>query len=452
MIGKAIRKYHDLLQEGNTAQHTHDLLYNDLKKRELFFGDVPVCRVLRPQFYINEDWIYLKSQTELILQAFKKAHIATIESGDLRAQLSLDPYEEDLFVLDTGLTAPWSSSRLDAFYKPEDRYLRFVEYNAETPAGIGYGDELAEAFLNLPIMKKFQESYAVNYSTGQDQLLDMIIRAYREWGGTVPNPQIAIVDWQDVPTLREHRITANYFTKHDYKCILADPHNLEYHDGHLWHDNFRIDLIYKRVLYSELIERMGLESPLIMAMKDRAVFMTNSPSAKLMSKKASLAMLSDEQNMHLFTTEELNAIELHIPWTRRVADRETYYRGQLIDLLPYLRDYRENFVIKPNDDYGGRGVVIGWQTTEEEWEDALQEGLTFPYVVQEKVTLVERDFPMMIDGQLDISPRFIDANPYVFYGTTVGGCLTRLSSAALLNVTAGTGSVVPMFMIDSLET
>jgi hypothetical protein len=68
-------------------------------------------------------------------------------------------------------------------------------------------------------------------------------------------------------------------------------------------------------------------------------------------------------------------------------------------------------------------------------------------VVQERVTLVEREYPMMIDGKLDISPRYVDANPYVFYGDHVGGCLTRLSDATLLNVTAGSGSVVPMFVL-----
>jgi hypothetical protein len=35
----------------------------------------------------------------------------------------------------------------------------------------------------------------------------------------------------------------------------------------------------------------------------------------------------------------------------------------------------------------------------------------------------------------------------VFNGKTVYGCLTRLSSLALLNVTAGGGSVVPTFVI-----
>jgi hypothetical protein len=40
----------------------------------------------------------------------------------------------------------------------------------------------------------------------------------------------------------------------------------------------------------------------------------------------------------------------------------------------------------------------------------------------------------------------VDCDPYLFWGR-VGGQLTRLSSSALLNVTAGAGSVVPTYVV-----
>jgi uncharacterized circularly permuted ATP-grasp superfamily protein len=177
--------------------------------------------------------------------------------------------------------------------------------------------------------------------------------------------------------------------------------------------------------------------------------MTNGFSAKLLAKKASLAFLSDEQNGHLFDPAERAVIENHIPWTRRIRERKTVYEGRPVDLLPFIAEHRERFVIKPNDEYGGSGVVLGWETSSEDWAAVIRRALTTPHVVQERVNPVIRDFPMLLDdGTLDISPRFVDADPYVFYGKTVGGCLTRLSSVALLNVTAGGGSVVPMFVIE----
>jgi hypothetical protein len=43
----------------------------------------------------------------------------------------------------------------------------------------------------------------------------------------------------------------------------------------------------------------------------------------------------------------------------------------------------------------------------------------------------------------------LDTAPFVCYGDYADGCLTRLSTAALLNVTAGGGSTVPTFLVDT---
>jgi hypothetical protein len=42
----------------------------------------------------------------------------------------------------------------------------------------------------------------------------------------------------------------------------------------------------------------------------------------------------------------------------------------------------------------------------------------------------------------------IDTAPFVTYGEVAEGALTRLSTAALLNVTAGGGSQVPSFVVE----
>ncbi len=445
MIAEAVALYHSFLTD-QTATEVHEVMLSQLARRHLYFGTVPVCRVLRPHLYDQESWVFLKQRTEIVLSAFARAHIACMQDATLREQLDLEAYEEALFSLDARTPVPWSSSRLDAFYKPETRYLRFVEYNAETPAGMGYGDQLTEMFLELEPMRRFQQQYHVEAQWGLPELLKVLLRTYHDWGGQ-GHPQIAIVDWQHVPTRNEHEICKAYFEAHECPTVLTTPQEMEFRNGSLWAGDFRVDLIYKRVLLSELVRQMGHEHAIIQAVRARAVVITNSFSAKLMAKKASLALLSDEQNAHLFTAEQRAAIAEHIPWTRRVADRKTLYNGQPVDLLTFIADHQESLVLKPNDEYGGSGVVIGWKTSPEDWQQTIKHALTTPHVVQERVTIVERDFPMLLEGRLDIGPRFVDANPYIFYGDTVGGCLTRLSSAALLNVTAGAGSVVPMFVI-----
>ncbi|MBC7814012.1 MAG: hypothetical protein H7175_22860, partial [Burkholderiales bacterium] len=295
MLHEAVGFYHDMLSNTEiAAADAHEQLFAGLRERNLFFGDRPLCRVLRPHFYTAEQWAYMQTETEHILSSFAKVHRACISDADLRAQLSLEPYEEELFHLDPHST-PWSTSRMDSFFTVETGRLQFVEYNAETPAGIGYGDELASAFLDMDVMKRFQERYAVHNLPGMGDLLHCLLRGYRERGGT-GTPQIGIIDWDDVPTLTEHEICREYFEANGVHAKMADPRSLEYRNGALWADDFRIDLIYKRVLCSELIQRMGIDNPIVHALRGGDVQMSNSFSAKLLAKTASFAVLSDERN------------------------------------------------------------------------------------------------------------------------------------------------------------
>src|SRR5438445_13036852 len=68
------------------------------------------------------------------------------------------------------------------------------------------------------------------------------------------------------------------------------------------------------------------------------------------------------------------------------------------------------------------------------------------YDRQEDVVIPRVPFPIVLDGlrYLDLA---VDLDPYLFNGR-VGGFMTRVSAAALLNVTAGAGSVVPTFVVE----
>src|SRR5258708_7960280 len=292
MITEAIDRYNNLLTD-QLAVDTQAHLNVELRARKCYFGERPLCTVLRPHFYEPEQWDYLKRETEVLLGAFGKAHAAALKNSALRAQLFLEPYEEALFNLDIGYEVPWTTSRLDSFYNLDDGSLRFVEYNAETPAGMAYEDQLAETFLELEPIKRFGEQYVIRSFTMRQALLASLLEVYRQWGGTDnEKPQIGILDWADVPTLNEHELCKMYFEEEGIRTILADPRSLEYRNGKLRAGDFQINLIYKRVLCSELIQRMGMDNPIVRAVKDRAVCLSNALRAKLLEKQSSLALIS----------------------------------------------------------------------------------------------------------------------------------------------------------------
>jgi hypothetical protein len=91
-------------------------------------------------------------------------------------------------------------------------------------------------------------------------------------------------------------------------------------------------------------------------------------------------------------------------------------------------------------------VVIGWETEAGTWDAALAEALHTPSILQERVTIAYEDYPALVDGALHIGRRLVDTDPFMF-GSEVHGTLCRLSTVTLLNVTAGGGSTVPVFVV-----
>jgi uncharacterized circularly permuted ATP-grasp superfamily protein len=258
------------------------------------------------------------------------------------------------------------------------------------------------------------------------------------WGGKGP-PRIAIVDWEHVITRRDFEIIAAYFRAHGIETVITDPRRIEYRNGIVQAGGERVDLIYRRVLLHELLEKSEEAAALLQAYREGAVCMVNSPRSKLLHKKALLALLSDGRLDLSMTEDERAIVNATIPWTRSVTSGPTTYAGERVDLERFAADNQTRLALKPVDDYGGRGVVLGWDCTPDEWNGALESAMNDAYVLQERVRVAEGEFPIWLDGSLQLTSLLVDTNPLLFRGRT-GGILTRTSSDALLNVSAGTGS------------
>jgi uncharacterized circularly permuted ATP-grasp superfamily protein len=131
-----------------------------------------------------------------------------------------------------------------------------------------------------------------------------------------------------------------------------------------------------------------------------------------------------------------------------VEERKTVADGAEVDLIPWVLANRDRLVLKPNDDYGGHGIVLGWTVDQPAWEAAVTVALSAPHVVQQKVPLPYEPFPSCENGRLYVLERLLDTNPFVAFGSYMHGCLTRISTEPLVNVTAGGGSTVPTFLVE----
>ncbi len=192
-------------------------------------------------------------------------------------------------------------------------------------------------------------------------MLDALIASYREWGGTASPPTILIVDFHGVPTWTEFEILQARFEELGVPTVVADPREMTYDGGRLMAGGRTIDLVYRRALFNDVLAHPEVCAPLVEAYRARTVCMANTFRCKVPHKKAFFAVLTDERFRQLFTPDERDLMAAHIPWTRLVTARTTELDGRPIDLLEHVLAHRDEFVVKPNDEYGGAGVVLGWE-------------------------------------------------------------------------------------------
>ncbi|HEX7313676.1 MAG TPA: hypothetical protein VF297_07130 [Pyrinomonadaceae bacterium] len=448
MLQEAVEFYHQLLQEEEVAESSRRMLDEGLERAKLIFGGRRLSPYLRPHFVTEEDFARITRVCETVWGAIQKVKDAAVEDEHLLDELGVTEVERDLVSIDPGYRAVSPTARLDSFLTTEA--YSFVELNGESPAGIAYADAAYEIFSSLPVMRRFAERYTLRTFNGRPLMLETLLEAYREYAGAAAKekPSIAIVDLKGLPTQKEFELFKEYFESEGHSAAICSPDELEFSGGRLRSGEFEIDIVYKRLLVNEYLPIIREYPALLDAYRAGAICMVNNFRSKMIHKKALFAVLTDERYAHLFTGEELEAIRRHIPWTRKVREGRTKKGGVEVELLDYIRRNSGTLVLKPNDDYGGHGIYIGWNSSESEWEEALQAALADgDYLVQERVSTARETFPaLMDDGSVVYAEQLVDLDPLLFNGR-VGSAFTRLSSTELANVSSG-GGMVPTFIID----
>jgi hypothetical protein len=433
---RAIAEYHDLLASDKTlAPSLFEQLHRAMRTNGLVYADRPISVALRPHFLERLQFETHTAIAELIASALEKVAAAAVQSPALMTQLGLTDTEQKLAMVDPGFTRAAVTTRLDGFVHGKE--IKFVEYNAENPSSLSDQEGLNRVLFELPAMSILAQRYCVEQFSPTERLLVSLLLTYREWGGKgVPN--IAIVDWKNLPSSSEFVVLRNYFAAHDVQTIICSPDELEYNRGRLRCGEFEIDLVYKRIIIHEFLARYDETHPLVRAYLNHDVCLVNPFRCKIMHKKASFETLTDEAYRSWFTSKERAAIARSIPWTRRMIDRRTMYHDRSIELVDFVRENRARLVLKPNDDYGGHGVFFGPQLDDAAWDNAIATALSSDYVVQQVVDLCPEEFPIFNETEWKLQPMFVDTNPFLFSGK-VCGAMVRLANSPIVNVTSGGG-------------
>ncbi|CAN5216237.1 hypothetical protein BH10ACI1_BH10ACI1_21050 [soil metagenome] len=420
-------------------------LFEIQKQSGILHDDRPIFPFFRPHFFARSRYEKIKHAAENINLACERLTEVALGNAEILAEINMTEKEERMARLDPRYRGLCVSSRFDTYLNGDD--FKFLEYNAETPAGIGDQFTFERVFKKIPEVQQFLAENKHWLTRPRYRLLEALDSAYRDMGGKKEKPNIAIVDWEGVSTVSEFEILRDCWQSERYNTIIATPFELEYDGKVLRVGDFEVDIFYKRVLIHEFLEKFDETHPLVRAYTDGNVCMANNFRVKIPHKKTSFAIMSDEKYEGIFTSKQLELIRKHIPWTRTVREAKTNFHGKEVDLLELLHRERENFILKPHDDYGGHGISFGWENSASDWNVLLENALKDCFIVQERVVVEKISIPTISGGELSMPTLNVDFDPFLFRGKVDGG-LVRLSASSLVNVSAGGGETALVVMED----
>ena len=445
-VGEAIARYHKLIEsEPYIDLAWAKALQERIKTEKL--GGRPISPVLRPHFITNRQYAAVVKAAESLFSAINRVEELALANPALLARMQLLPAERMMAQVDPGYSFFSVTGLLDTALN--NGSLRFVSHNADAPAGVVFGDVLADVFYDAPPVKEFRKKYKLSKIGGTKYLLSALLKAFKDFGGKTKKPHIAIVEFRQPfqsSEASEYTLLAEMFAREGCPTEITSPDQLEYRNGVLRRGDFAIDIVYRRVRLQEFLVRFDLSHPLVRAYKDRAVCMVNSFRSELGRKKAVFDLLTDDAVTSKFPAVEKRAIKDFIPWTRMVQAAKTTYRGHTVDLPEFVMKHRTKLVLKPNDDSAELNSFRGAETDDLGWEKALRQAMRVPYVVQEVAEPARAVFPLMQYGSLMMKEMQIDVHPHSFLGK-VHGCSSWLSVAGSSGFSTLTG-LAPTFLLE----
>ena len=446
-LDDAVTKFHRLLESPTYADlGWATALHEQMDKSGLTVSGRPVSHVLRPHFLTKRQYNNLIRASQTLGSAVTRVKKLALSNPALLQRIELLPAEKMLASVDPGYSYFPVASLPET--QVQNGTLHFLNYSADVPAGLAMTEVLSDLFYDAAPVREFRKGTKLLKFDATLSLLEALLQAYKEFGGT-RKPNIAIIEFrQPFESLesREFALLRQRFMQHGYTVEVVHPEMLEYRNGRLRSGEYQIDVVYRGIRAQEFLIRYDLQHPLVRAYRDRAVCMVNSFQSEIADKQALFDLLTDQEITGRFPAAERRAIQEYIPWTRMVTSTKTSYQDRSVDLPEFILKNRENLILKPNDDAGERHTVRGWESDESSWHRALRQAMRSPYVVQEKVYSPALTFPVYQWGQMEMREMNVEVHPHLYLGK-MNGCSSYVTEARNGGFSMASG-LAPTFLLE----
>lgn len=433
------------LESPGELRSEHDHIVNRMGQGHLIYPDGPLRFSYLPILIWPQHWDEMDRLATRLYGVLRKLIALYRQNALLRKILDLHPRVNELICCRPPSRDPLPIARFDSLWV--GRGYRIVEFNTDSSAGMNDLSELGACLLETATYKELATRWPLCKTELNKLALESIKNSYLSWASSSNEPpRMAIVDWSGVDSMPEFRGLKEVFERGGLQTLIVDPSELEIVGGNLTACGVPVNLVYKRALTFELLEKPDIAESLFSAYEKNLYCQIGSFEGEIVYTKLSMAALTDPRIQELLSPEDAVFIREHIPWTRRLREGFVDYHGERIDLIPYILEHRDRFVVKPSNLYAGRKVTVGFDTDSSAWEKRVLAGLDHQTVVQEVVTIPELDALFVEDGLQWKRMKFTTAQ--FILGGKFAGVYVRASPGPVINLNAE-GATIPAFRIAS---
>lgn len=376
----------------------------------------PVPFLYHPMFYTEKDVKNFNKIGDTLISITNKVTQRYLDSKEFRKKFEYSPLLEELILIDNGYDINVPIGRFDLFYEDEDNF-KFCELNTDGSSAMNEDNTIGNILLQTEGLQDFSKQYNLSLFELIDRWVDDSISIFRKWSSEIDKPNVAIVDFTESGTSKEFEVFKNAFIKKGYNAIIADPRDLKYREGHLYFEDYRIDLVYRRIVTFELIEKAHEIPDFIEAYKNKAFCSIGSIRSQIIHNKIIFKILHDEDTLEFLSECEREFIKRHIPITGLFKGNKEVYNKVLND--------KDKYIMKPLDLNASRGVYAGRDLSQEEWKKRLDESWEKDYLYQEFFEPFTREHILFENDELNIE-KFKSIVGLFMYKEKFAGIYTRI--------------------------
>lgn len=395
-----------------------------------------------PKLFTAKEVKAFETLLEELYGIFHKVIMHYYEDAHYRSLFGFAEELEELILMGSGYDCDIPIARIDIFLNEETRDFTFCEFNTDGSSAMNEDRELCRAVRRTRAFQDFEKKHRVSAFELFDSWTETFLAIYRSWqfGRKNALPRVAIVDFMENATENEFRIFREHFIQKGMECEICDIRSLTYEEGCLkTPDGMIVDAIYRRAVTSDIMKHIREIQPFLQAVKERAVCLIGGFQTQIVHNKRLYKILYSRETKDFLTRREQEFVKAHVPYTVSLEEDS-------FSLEEVLKN-RQNWIIKPEDSYGSKGVFAGVEYEAAEWERHVRECMGKDYLLQAFHKPYET---ANIDLMTEKNPEFVNVSNLTglfVYGGKLAGIYSRISKSEIISTQYSEMSL-PSFLVE----